>query len=233
MNVCVRLCVCVCPCVCVCLCVFFVLVLVLVLACVCGGMFHGCLRRKKPTRRPGPAGRVILGARLEKWTCRSMRSWTLYLLGLELWKPNNFWTWPVGGDVPESMIPSGHEIKPNVQLNRVKLNSMFNLNSWEVEKFGSFQSNINSSFKSCTRFCWEAPSPKTPRPEKKEEEKKSLQEWDRTPIFQDLVLVGGGHSHVHVLRMLGMEPVPGASASVSHRGGGASIRLPSIGRLTS
>ena len=31
-----------------------------------------------------------------------------------------------------------------------------------------------------------------------------------TPIFRDIVLVGGGHTHVGVLRMFAMKPLPGA-----------------------
>lgn len=48
--------------------------------------------------------------------------------------------------------------------------------------------------------------------------KKTMEE-DNTPVMKDLVLIGGGHAHVHVLKMFGMKRIPGLQIVLISRKG--------------
>merc|ERR1711969_367654 len=53
------------------------------------------------------------------------------------------------------------------------------------------------------------PAPPPPAP--------TMMELENAPVCRDLVLVGGGHTHVHVLKMLGMRALAGVQVTLITR----------------
>ena len=54
-----------------------------------------------------------------------------------------------------------------------------------------------------------------------------MKNMTRTPIIKHLVLIGGGHSHLAVLKRLGMDPLPGLTVTVIT----AEVEIPDSGAL--